>query len=42
MEREGLEPEHGRGYDEAAKGTGDDVDPDSADADNDRDDMMSE
>ena len=41
-EREGLESEHGRGYDEAAKGMGDDVDPDSADSGNDRDDMIDE
>jgi hypothetical protein len=42
MEREGLESEHGRGYDEAGKGMGDDVDPDSADSGNDRDDMIDE
>jgi ATP-dependent Lhr-like helicase len=42
LEREGVESEHNRGYDEAAKGMGDDVDPDSADAENDRDDMLSE
>jgi len=42
IEREGIESERGRGYDEAAKGMGDDVDPDSADAENDRDDMFDE
>ena len=42
LEREGVESEHNLGYDEAAKGMGDDVDPDSADAQNDRDDMMNE
>ena len=42
VEREGIESEHDRGYDEAAKGMGDDVDPDSADSENDRDDMLKE
>ena len=42
VEREGLESERGRNYDEAAKGLGDDVDPDSADAEIDRDDMIDE
>jgi ATP-dependent Lhr-like helicase len=42
LEREGIPSERNRGYDEAAKGMGDDVDPDSADAENDRDDMLSE
>ena len=38
LEREGIESEHNRGYDEAAGGRPGDVDPDSADADIDRDD----
>jgi hypothetical protein len=42
LEREGVETEHNRGYDDATKGMGDDVDPDSAEAENDRDDMLTE
>jgi hypothetical protein len=42
LEREGIESERNRGYDEEAKGMGDDVDPDSAESQNDRDDMLSE
>ena len=42
LEREGIESERNRNYDEAAKGMGDDVDPDSADAEIDRDDMIDE
>ena len=49
MEREGTTSGHNRGYDEAMKGhktstdeTSEDVDPDSANAENDRDDMMKE
>ena len=48
-EREGLESEHNRGYDEAARGRSSvehedlgDVDPDSAEAENDRDDALEE
>jgi ATP-dependent Lhr-like helicase len=48
-EREGVETEHNRGYDEAASGQRSmehedlgDVDPDSAKAENDRDDSMNE
>ena len=48
-ERDGVETEHNRGYDEAARGQGSmahedlgDVDPDSAEADNDRDDSLNE
>jgi hypothetical protein len=37
-----MPADRNRGYDAAAKGRGDDVDPDSADAENDRDDMLSE
>ena len=42
LEREGVESEHNRGYDEAVQGnrSQEDVDPDSADADVDRDDMV--
>jgi ATP-dependent Lhr-like helicase len=42
LEREGIESERKRGSDEEAKGMGDDVDPDSAESQNDRDDMLSE
>lgn len=48
LEREGVESEHNRGYDEAVKGEAsdqeefDDVDPDSPDSENDRDDMLKE
>jgi hypothetical protein len=49
MEREGTAAGHNRGYDEAVKGrdasgeeTREDVDPDSATAENDRDDMLKE
>ena len=48
-EREGIETEHNRGYDEAARGRANvehedlgDVDPDSAESDVDRDDMLDE
>ena len=41
-EREGIESERGRSYDDAAKGMGDDVDPDSAESENDRDDMLTD
>ena len=48
-EREGLETEHNRGYDEAVRGQGttrndsvDDVDPDSAESDVDRNDTIDE
>jgi hypothetical protein len=43
-ERSGGTTEHNRGYDEAVRGgrAGDDVDPDSADSDVDRDDTISE
>jgi hypothetical protein len=47
-EREGVETEHNRGYDEATRGglmehedLGD-VDPDSTESDNDRDDALNE
>jgi hypothetical protein len=45
LEREGIETEHNRGYDEAARGAteeGEDVDPDAAEADIDRDDSVTE
>ena len=42
LEREGIQTEHNRGYDEAVKGHGHDVDPDSASADVDRDDTIDE
>jgi hypothetical protein len=41
-EREGIESERRRSDDDAAKGMGDDVDPDSAESENDRDDMITE
>jgi hypothetical protein len=48
-EREGLETEHNRGYDEATRGRGssedeefEDIDPDSAESDVDRDDSVDE
>ena len=48
-EREGIETEHNRGYDEATKGRESreqedfgDVDPDSAESDNARDDTIDE
>ena len=47
-EREGIQTEHNRGYDEAAKGRrttpgeSEDVDPDSAASEVDRDDMLGE
>jgi hypothetical protein len=43
-ERAGETPEHNRGYDEAVRGgpAGEDVDPDSAEADVDRDDTVAE
>jgi hypothetical protein len=47
VEREGLESEHNRGYDEAVRGSDsardesfEDVDPDSASSDIDRDDTI--
>ena len=51
LEREGVESEHNRGYDEAVTGRGsadqrdeefEDVDPDSAEAEVDRDDTIDE
>ena len=48
LEREGIESEHNRGYDDAVKGSGssteqfEDVDPDSAESDVDRDDTVDE
>jgi hypothetical protein len=49
VEREGLESEHNRGYDEAVRGNArardeasEDVDPDSASSDIDRDDTIDE
>jgi hypothetical protein len=49
LEREGIESEHNRGYDEAVEGSGPsgetnrgDIDPDSAESDVDRDDMIDE
>ena len=48
-EREGVETEHNRGYDDAVRGQGatrnesvEDVDPDSAESDVDRDDTIDE
>jgi hypothetical protein len=49
-EREGLDTEHNRGYDEAVRGQGsrkkteefEDIDPDSAESDVDRDDTIDE
>jgi hypothetical protein len=48
-EREGIETEHNRGYDEAVRGRTSmeqedmgDIDPDSAESDNDRDDTVDE
>jgi ATP-dependent Lhr-like helicase len=38
MEREGLNPAHNRGYDKAVRGNAEDIDPDSAESDVDRDD----
>jgi ATP-dependent Lhr-like helicase len=42
MEREGVETEHNRGYDDAAAGRRADVDPDSAESGVDRDDTVKE
>jgi ATP-dependent Lhr-like helicase len=44
LEREGVTSRHNRGYDEAAKGaeSSESTDPDSADAENDRDDMIND
>ena len=45
LEREGIESEHNRGYDEAVRGVseeGEDVDPDAAEADVDRDDSVTD
>lgn len=46
-EREGVDTEHNRGYDEAVRGSGDaeefeDIDPDSAQSEIDRDDTIDE
>lgn len=42
LEREGGTSRHNEGYDETAKGQRRDVDPDSAESDIDRDDMLKE
>jgi ATP-dependent Lhr-like helicase len=42
LEREGIEPKHNRGYDDATQGGRQDVDPDSAESDVDRDDSLTE
>ena len=45
LEREGITSRHNRGYDEAARGqhdSGEPIDPDSAEAENDRDDTIDE
>jgi hypothetical protein len=45
LEREGVESPHNRGYDEAVEGRGsegEDVDPDSAESEVDRDDTLTE
>ena len=46
LEREGITSKRNRGYDEAARGEArtstEDVDPDSAEAENDRDDTIDE
>jgi hypothetical protein len=46
LEREGIESQHNHGYDEAVRGgrseASDDVDPDSADSDVDRDDTVTD
>ena len=42
LEREGVESRHNRGYDETVKGQRNDVDPDSANAEIDRDDTIDE
>jgi hypothetical protein len=44
LEREGIESRHNRGYDETAKGLAESepTDPDSAESENDRDDMITE
>jgi hypothetical protein len=49
VEREGVDSEHNRGYDDAVRGSGrsageqsEDIDPDSARSDVDRDDMIDE
>ena len=43
MEREGMESSHNRGYDKAVRGQGvEDVDPDSAESEVDRDDTVVE
>ena len=49
LEREGIESEHNRGYDDAVRGqrseeaeNSEDVDPDSAEADVDRDDSVTD
>ena len=39
LEREGTSSTHNRGYDEAVRGQTEDIDPDSPDAEIDRDDM---
>ena len=42
MEREDIESEHNRGYDDAVRGRSEDVDPDSAASDVDRDDFLTD
>jgi hypothetical protein len=42
LEREGIESRRNRGYDEAVRGQNRDVDPDSAEADVDRDDSVTD
>jgi hypothetical protein len=45
LEREGIESEHNRGYDEAVRGVneeGEDIDPDAPEADVDRDDSVTD
>ena len=43
LEREGVPSRHNRGYDEAVRGeTSEDIDPDSAESDIDRDDTSDE
>ena len=42
MEREDVESKHNRGYDEAVRGRSEDVDPDSAASEVDRDDFLTD
>ena len=42
LEREGIESERNRGYDQAVRGRSEEVDPDSAESDVDRDDTISD